>query len=177
MLNVTGSGRVTSEFRLVELRNSNTGEKFFACDVPLACDRGPAGKDNTFITVSLTGPRARASAQHLVIGQTVTFSGDLIEESYPIKNGPRAGETGHAMKVNRISTWEFGAKPQKTKGPACPALFVAPSARVVTELPVESAIDAAEGGDEGTAEWVDLVGDLFEVNEQRADTDDSEEPF
>lgn len=143
MLKINGVGRVTSPFDLVRLTGRD-GEPLLKTEIPVACDVGRRGANTTFVAIVLWGNRAKAAAQFLEIGQLIYFAGDLDIQDYTVKNGPRAGQQGRAVKVNSVSDFSFGAKAQNSKGPACPALFKgsATSAEVVTSLD-----DAASGNE------------------------------
>jgi single-stranded DNA-binding protein len=179
MLVVSGVGRVTTPFELRQNVNRENGEKFFACDIPVATDVGSTGNKTTFIVISLTGARAKAAAENLLIGQQLIFSGDLLVQDYTHRE---SGEARRAVKVGRMHTFSYGASPRDRHDPACEAWYierpkgstvVTPEDIEAAEVPVEERSDVAE--EASGAEVFDLEPDAFIKDELDGEEGDSED--
>jgi single-strand DNA-binding protein len=102
MITITGNGRIT---RKPELRNTGSGKT--VTTVSIASDRRTRDDDPLYVDLILWEKQAEAAAQHLVKGQSVSFSGRPDARAY--KRGD--GAPGAALEVHAVEL-EYGAKPR-----------------------------------------------------------------
>jgi single-strand DNA-binding protein len=102
MLTLTGNGRLTRDVELRETRNGDS-----VATVSVASDRRDRRTDPIYLDLILWRGQAEATAEHLVKGQAVAFSGRFDPRQYTTRDG----REGVAYELRDVAL-EYAAKPR-----------------------------------------------------------------
>jgi single-strand DNA-binding protein len=105
LLTLTGNGRLTRD---VQLRATDSGKT--VATISVASDRRDRNADPLYVDLIVWEAQATAAAEHLVMGQAVSFCGRLEPRPYVTSSGePRVALELHGVDI------EYGPKPRNAE--------------------------------------------------------------